>query len=159
MCADLHANGCKTADGFQLWSQTYDREINDIFRVQDEIALAATGALQVKLLGGAGRGEASTLRSANPDAYQAYLQGKYFAARGQDREDLNKALSYIEQAIQLDPNYAAAWAQRSQVLETMAGYSFIERAADFVARERARRKRFRSIRIWPLATCGWRRSR
>jgi TolB-like protein len=127
----------KTADGFQLWSQTYDREINDIFRVQDEIALAATGALQVKLLGGAGRGEASTLRSANPDAYQAYLQGKYFAARGQDREDLNKALSYIEQAIQLDPNYAAAWAQLSQVLETMAGYSFIESSQGFRrARER-----------------------
>ena len=114
----------KTEDGFQLWSHTYDRELNDIFRVQDEIALAATGALQLKLLGS--QPEASTLRSANPEVYQAYLQGKYFAARGQDKEDLNKALSYTDQAIQLDPKYAAAWAQRSQVLETMAGYSFIE---------------------------------
>ena len=75
----------KTADGFQLWSQTYDREINDILAVQDEIALAAAGALQLKLLGSTGQPVASTLRSANPDAYQAYLQGKYFAARGQDQ--------------------------------------------------------------------------
>lgn len=142
----------KTADGFQLWSQTYDREINDIFRVQDEIALAATGALQVKLLGGAGRGEASTLRSANPDAYQAYLQGKYFAARGQDREDLNKALSYIEQAVQLDPNYAAAWAQRSQVLETMAGYSFIESSQGF---RRARESAEKAISLDPDLAAGY----
>ena len=142
----------KTADGFQLWSQTYDREINDIFRVQDEIALAATGALQVKLLGGAGRGEASTLRSANPDAYQAYLQGKYFAARGQDREDLNKALSYIEQAVQLDPNYAAAWAQRSQVLATMADYSFIESSQGF---RRARESAEKVISLDPDLAAGY----
>lgn len=142
----------KTADGFQLWSQTYDREINDIFRVQDEIALAATGALQVKLLGGAGRGEASTLRSANPDAYQAYLQGKYFAARGQDREDLNQALSYIEQAIQLDPNYAAAWAQHSQVLGTMADYSFIESSQGF---RRARASAEKAISLDPDLAAGY----
>ena len=142
----------KTADGFQLWSQTYDREINDIFRVQDEIALAATGALQVKLLGGAGRGEASTLRSANPDAYQAYLQGKYFAARGQDREDLNQALSYIEQAIQLDPNYAAAWAQHSQVLGTMADYSFIESSQGF---RRARESAEKAISLDPDLAAGY----
>ena len=142
----------KTADGFQLWSQTYDREINDIFRVQDEIALAATGALQVKLLGGAGRGEGSTLRSANPDAYQAYLQGKYFAARGQDREDLNKALSYLEQAIQLDPKYAAAWAQRSQVLETMAGYSFFASSQGF---RRARESAEKAISLDPDVAAGY----
>src|ERR1700756_1229581 len=68
----------KTADGFQLWSQTYDREINDILAVQDEIALAAAGALQLKLLGSTGQPVASTLRSENPEAYQAYLQAKYF---------------------------------------------------------------------------------
>src|ERR1700756_5392714 len=64
----------KAKDGFQLWSQTYDREINDIFAVQDEIARAATEALQPKLLGGNGYPVASTLRSASPEAYQAYLQ-------------------------------------------------------------------------------------
>src|SRR5262249_30963186 len=90
------------------------------------IALAAAGALQLKLLGSSGQPVASTLRSENPDAYQAYLQGKYFAARGQARDDLNKAFTYNDQAIKLDGNYAAAWAQRSQVLETLAGLGLIE---------------------------------
>jgi TolB-like protein/DNA-binding winged helix-turn-helix (wHTH) protein/Flp pilus assembly protein TadD len=140
----------KTEDGFQLWSQTYDRELNDIFRVQDEIALAATGALQLKLLGS--QPEASTLRSANPEVYQAYLQGKYFAARGQDKEDLNKALSYTDQAIQLDPKYAAAWAQRSQVLETMAGYSFIESNQGV---RRARESAEKAISLDPNLAAGY----
>src|SRR4029077_5546458 len=78
----------KADDGFQLWSQTYDREINDIFAVQDEIARAATEALQPKLFVGNGRPVASTLRSANPEAYQAYLQANYFLGRGQSKEDL-----------------------------------------------------------------------
>ena len=142
----------KTADGFQLWSQTYDREFNDILAVQDEIASAAAGTLRLKLLGNTGQPLASTLRSENPDAYQAYLQGKYFAARGQDREDLNKALSYIEQAIQLDPNYAAAWAQRSQVLETMAAYSFIESSQGF---RRARESAEKAISLDPDLAAGY----
>jgi TolB-like protein/DNA-binding winged helix-turn-helix (wHTH) protein len=116
----------KTADGFQLWSQTYDREIDDILAVEDEIASAAAGALQVKLLGSAGQPGGSMLRSENPEAYQAYLEAKYFAARGQDKEDLNKALSYSDQAIKLDANYAAAWAERSRVLETLSGLGLIE---------------------------------
>jgi len=142
----------KTADGFQLWSQTYDREFNDILAVQDEIASAAAGTLRLKLLGNTGQPLASTLRSENPDAYQAYLQGKYFAARGQDREDLDKALSYIEQAIQLDPNYAAAWAQRSQVLETMAAYSFIESSQGF---RRARESAEKAISLDPDLAAGY----
>jgi TolB-like protein/DNA-binding winged helix-turn-helix (wHTH) protein/Flp pilus assembly protein TadD len=142
----------KTEDGFQLWSQTYDRELNDIFRVQDEIALAATGALQLKLLGGTGQPEASTLRSANPEAYQAYLQGKYFAARGQDKEDLNKALSYTDQAIQLDPKYAAAWAQRSQVMENLAGLGLIESNEGF---RRARESAEKAIALDPNLAAGY----
>jgi TolB-like protein/DNA-binding winged helix-turn-helix (wHTH) protein len=59
----------KADDGFQLWSQTYDREIEDIFAVQDEIALAAAQALQVKLLGGNGQRFDSASRSTNPQAY------------------------------------------------------------------------------------------
>src|SRR5260370_28847173 len=65
----------KAGDGFQLWSQTYDREIKDIFAVQDDIAQAATEALRLKLLGGNGQPVASNLRSTNPEAYQAYRQG------------------------------------------------------------------------------------
>ncbi len=142
----------KTADGFQLWSQTYDREINDILAVQDEIALAAAGALQLKLLGSTGQPVASTLRSANPDAYQAYLQGKYFAARGQDQGDLNKALAYTDQAIKLDANYAAAWAQRSQVLETLSGLGLIESGEGF---RRARESAQKAIALDPNLAAGY----
>jgi TolB-like protein/DNA-binding winged helix-turn-helix (wHTH) protein/Flp pilus assembly protein TadD len=110
----------KAEDGFQLWSQTYDREINDIFAVQDEIARAATEALQPKLLGGNGQPVASTLRSANPEAYQAYLEANYFWGRGQSKEDLSRAFTYTDQAITLDEKYAPAWALRSSVQNAAA---------------------------------------
>ena len=142
----------KTADGFQLWSQTYDREINDILAVQDEIALAAAGALQLKLLGSTGQPVASTLRSENPEAYQAYLQAKYFSARGQAKEDLIKALSYADQAIKLDPNYASAWAQRSQVLETMSGLGLIESNVGF---RKARESAEKAIALDPNLAAGY----
>jgi TolB-like protein/DNA-binding winged helix-turn-helix (wHTH) protein/Flp pilus assembly protein TadD len=110
----------KADDGFQLWSQTYDREIKDIFAVQDDIALAATQALQVKLLGADGRPVAANLRSANPEAYQAYLQANYFLGRGTGKVELGKALAYADTAIKLDEKYAPAWALRASVQNTMA---------------------------------------
>jgi TolB-like protein/DNA-binding winged helix-turn-helix (wHTH) protein/Flp pilus assembly protein TadD len=116
----------KADDGFQLWSQTYDREIKDIFAVQDEIALAATQALQVKLLGGNGQPVASNPRSANPEAYQAYLEAKYFIGRGASREDLGKALAYTDTAIKLDEKYAPAWALRASVQNVMATVSLTD---------------------------------
>ena len=116
----------KADDGFQLWSQTYDREIKDIFAVQDEIALAATQALQVKLLGGNGRPVASNLHSANPEAYQAYLQAEYFSGRGPSKEDLGKALAYADTAIKLDEKYAPTWALRGSVQNMMAESGLID---------------------------------
>jgi TolB-like protein/DNA-binding winged helix-turn-helix (wHTH) protein/Flp pilus assembly protein TadD len=110
----------KADDGFQLWSQTYDREIKDIFGVEDEIAQAATEALRLKLLGSNGQPVASNLRSMNPEAYQAYLQAEYFRGRGQSKEDLDKALAYTDVAINLDQKYAPAWALRSLVQNAMA---------------------------------------
>src|SRR5262249_18935347 len=116
----------KAGDGFQLWCQTYDRQINNIFAVQDEIARAATEALQLKLLGGNGQPIASTLPSANPEAYQAYLQAKYFSVRGQNKEDLGKALAYTDAAIKLDDKYAPAWALRASVQNMMAEVGIID---------------------------------
>ena len=110
----------KADDGFQLWSQTYDREIKDIFGVEDDIAQAATEALRLKLMGGNGQPVTSNLRSTNPEAYQAYLQAEYFRGRGQSKEDLDKALAYTDTAINLDEKYAPAWALRSLVQNAMA---------------------------------------
>jgi TolB-like protein/DNA-binding winged helix-turn-helix (wHTH) protein/Flp pilus assembly protein TadD len=116
----------KTNDGFQLWSQTYDREIKDIFGVEDEIAQAATEALQLKLLGGNGQPVTSNLRNTNPEAYKAYLQAKYFSGRGQSSEELGKALAYVDMAIRLDDKYAPAWALRSSVQNEMAEYGLTD---------------------------------
>ena len=130
----------KADDGFQLWSETYDREVSHIFAAQDEIALAVASALQLKLLSANSAAIPATPRTTNSEAYQAYLQGQYFIARGQDREDLTKALAYSERAIKLDANYAPAWAQNSQVLERLARIGLIDNADGFRrARESAER--------------------
>jgi TolB-like protein/DNA-binding winged helix-turn-helix (wHTH) protein/Flp pilus assembly protein TadD len=121
----------KADDGFQLWSQTYDREIKDIFAVEDEIALAATEALQLKLLGGNGQPVAPTLRSANPEAYEAYLQAEFFSGRGLNKEDLGKALAYTDTAIKLDEKYGPAWALRASVQNMMAESGLIDPAEGF----------------------------
>ena len=142
----------KADNGFQLWSQTYDREINDIFAVQDDIARATTEAMQLKLLTGNGQPVASTLRSANQEAYQAYLQANYFLARGHSKEDLDKALAYADQAIKLDDRYAPAWALRATVKTRMAGFSL----ADIIEGSRnARLDAERAIVLDPNSASGY----
>lgn len=142
----------KVDDGFQLWSETYDREITHIFAAQDQIARAVTEALQVKLLSDKNAEVSPSPRSTNPEAYQAYLQGQYFAARGQDREDLAKALASAEQAIKLDANYAPGWAQRSQVLERLARVSLIDSADGF---RRARESAEKAIALDAGSVAGY----
>ncbi len=142
----------KADDGFQLWSQTYDREINDIFAVQDEIARAATEALQLKLLGSNGQPVASTLRSANPEAYQAYLQANYLLGRGQSKEDLGKALTYTDKVIELDKTYAPAWALRASVQTLMAEDGLIDVTEGF---RRARNDAERAIALDPDSASGY----
>jgi TolB-like protein/Flp pilus assembly protein TadD len=136
----------KTEDGFQLWSQTYDREIKDIFSVEDEIALAVTEALQLRLLGSKGRPVASNPRSSNPEAYQAYMQGQYFSGRGQNKEELGKALAYTDKAIKLDERFASAWALRSSVQNEMAEYGLIDPAEGY---RKARADAERAIALDP----------
>ena len=118
-------------NGFQVWSGTYDREVRNIITTQDEIATAVTGALQSKFFSSNGAAIVGMSHETNLAAYQAYLQGQYFVARGQDKEDLNKALSYADQVIKLDAGYAPAWAQRSVLLERLARMGLIENADGF----------------------------
>jgi TolB-like protein/DNA-binding winged helix-turn-helix (wHTH) protein/Flp pilus assembly protein TadD len=121
----------KADDGFQLWSQTYDRETKDIFGVEDEIAQATTEALRLKLLGGNGQPVTPNLHSTNPEAYQAYLQAKYFSGRGRGKEDFGEALAYADKAIKLDEKYAPAWALRSSVQNAMAEGGLIDTTEGF----------------------------
>ena len=96
----------KVDDGFHLWSETYDREVNDIFAVQEEIARAVAESLKVALLGE--KTATPSSRGTNADAYNAYLQGRYFLER-RSQENIDRAIGYFEQAIKLDPGYAPAW--------------------------------------------------
>ena len=105
------------ADGIQLWTQTFDRQLKDIFVVQEEIARAVADSLKVTLLGTDNRSaQAST--TDNAEAHNAYLQGHFHLLR-RNVEDFRKAIDYYDQAIQLDPNYALAYAERAEALAFM----------------------------------------
>jgi TolB-like protein len=99
------------ADGIELWTRTFDRELKDIFAVQQEIAAAVASSLKATLLG------ANQPSAANPttaEAHNAYLQGHYYFGR-RNLEDYRKAVGYYDEAIRLDQDYGLAYAERSEV--------------------------------------------
>jgi adenylate cyclase len=96
----------KVADGSHLWSQTFDRGMGDIFKVQDSIAVAVVTALNAAF---AARNSSSQDKTSNSDAYTAYLRGKLFMNR-RTKQDTERALVAFGEAIKIDPNYAAGWA-------------------------------------------------
>ncbi len=142
----------KVNDGFQLWSEEYNAELKDIFAVQDQIARAVTQALQIKLLGASATPAPAESKVINPAAYQAYLQASYFADRGSDKTNYDKALAYADQAIKLDPNFADAWALRSTILAGMAGDGFMNTGQGFL---RAREDAEQAIALDPRSAEGY----
>ena len=94
------------ADGYHLWSETYERELKDVFTVQDEISKAIVNTLQLKL---ANKGSQARPPSGNVEAYDLYLQGRYHWSRWRT-EGAERAIHYFEQAIAKDAKYAAAYA-------------------------------------------------
>ena len=141
------------ADGIQLWTRTFDRELRDIFAVQQEIARAVAQSLKVTLLGSQDR---STQMATNSvEAHNAYLQGHFHFLR-RDVEDYRKAISYFDQAIQFDPDYALVYAERSEawsLLGDLAG----ERPSAY---PKARRDAEKAVAIAPElaeahAALGW----
>jgi serine/threonine-protein kinase len=99
------------ADGIQLWTRTFDRELKDIFAVQEEIARAVAESLKMTLLGT--QENPSQIATNNVEAHNAYLQGHFYLQR-RNLEDYRKAVGYYDQAIAFDPNYALAYAERSE---------------------------------------------
>ncbi|MGH7710883.1 MAG: protein kinase domain-containing protein [Gemmatimonadaceae bacterium] len=97
-----------TQDGFQIWTEQYDRKADDVFAVQDEVARAIVNALAVKL--GTDSGQRIVQEgTAKLSAYDAYLLGR-FRWNKRTAEDLQRAAAYFEQAVRADSNYALAWA-------------------------------------------------
>ena len=101
-----------------LWADTYDRKLTDIFDVESDIAKGIAAALQAKLTGREQKALAVKPTN-NPEAYEAYLRGvafeagNYLSAFSDDRA--TQTASYFERAVQLDPNFAIAWARLSRV--------------------------------------------
>ncbi len=100
------------ADGIQLWTRTFDRQLKDIFAVQEEIARAVADSLKVTLLGGDARSVQGSAPS-NVEAHNVYLEGHFHLVR-RNVEDFRKAIGYYDQAIELDPEYALAYAERAE---------------------------------------------
>jgi TolB-like protein/Flp pilus assembly protein TadD len=98
----------KVADGQTVWTQTYNRELKDVFAVQSEIATAVTDQLEIKLLGLPPRSDAAPSNQ-NLAAYNAFQQGNFYM-RG-NIDDTRKAIEFYDEAIRLDPKYALAYAQ------------------------------------------------
>jgi len=120
-------------NGYHLWSQTYDRKLDDIFKVQDEIAGAVVSALKVSL------GESSTLKVAttkNTEAYTLYLQGCAILKIAGNKEQFDNAAEYMRRAVKADPLFAKAWAWLAIVLGNGVGHSYLR--ADAVAAEMRR---------------------
>ena len=93
-------------DGFHIWSETYERELDDLFAVQDDIARSVVSELTGTLLGT--RKAVNRPRSGGAEAYNLYLQGRHFFEQ-RTEEDLVRAIDYFQRSLELDPEFAAAW--------------------------------------------------
>jgi serine/threonine-protein kinase len=97
----------KVADGYHLWSDTYDRDMKDILAVESDVAQRVVEALKINL--GVEEARALTKKATeNPEAYRLYLLGRYHNAKF-TQADMTDAVRYFEQALKLDPNYALAY--------------------------------------------------
>ncbi|MFC1776603.1 hypothetical protein ACFL3I_04570 [Pseudomonadota bacterium] len=115
----------KANDGFHLWSETYDRDLTDIFAIQDEIARAITDSLAIELNLTEDRQTLASVSTANMDAYDRYLEAKGLIAR---RLDFPRAISLLDEATELDPEFAAGWATNAQAHTLAIYYLTVDRS-------------------------------
>ena len=146
----------EVATDSHLWSETYDRELDDIFAVQDDIAQSVVKELRAALMGAPSAVATSTAavadvekaavgRGHSPEAFALYLQGKFFGERT-TQADTDKAIALFQQALAIDPNFASAWAGLSHIHQVQAGYGFAPIDKGF---ERAREAAQHALRLAP----------
>ncbi len=149
----------RTADSSHLWSETYDRQLTDIFKVQDEIAAAVVAQLKVKLL--PAQKVTNLHRTANTDAYNQFLLGNQFFSRN-SIEGYHLAVEAYQKAVALDPGYAAAYAGLA-FAELYAGDYAVTAEENAAARQRALVAADKAVALAPeladgYAARGWLRS-
>ena len=146
----------RAATDSHLWSETYDRELEDIFAVQDDIAQAVVKQLRATLLGAKSEPSsglqvktevelAARGRAADAAAYPLYLQGRFFADR-QTSEDTAKAIDYYRQALAIDSKFALAWASLARACADQGAYEWAPTAEAF---ERSREAADVALRLEP----------
>ena len=138
-------------NGYHVWSQTYDRTPNDIFKVQDEIARAVVDALKLSLPAVPKPKAAS---AEDTEAYTLFLQARARLVQP-SRQGTEEAAVYLKQALDLDPKFAPAWAlyAKTRTFSTRPGASVFSRPV--TRRARPPRARLRSIRGFVPLTCQW----
>jgi len=112
------------ADGYHMWSERYDRDMDNIFAIQDEISLAIVDNLKVRLI----KGEKTKIvkrRTENKEAYNLYLEGRYFWNRRHEG-DMMKAIECYQQALAKDPSYALPYVGIADVFNVFGLWSFID---------------------------------
>jgi TolB-like protein/class 3 adenylate cyclase len=148
-----------------LWSQTYDRTLEDIFAIQDDIAQSVVKELRTTLLGEAADATADNEviaavaaavkgRSTNPQAHRLFLQARHFIDR-LAREDTTKGIGYLKEALALEPRFALAWAELGRAYATEADWGPVPVAEGYGRARQAVARAPRWSRIWPKATRGW----
>jgi len=146
----------KVADGYHLWSETYDRTLDDIFAVQDDIAQSVVKELRVTLLGGDADSQASGEaradvaaaargRGTDPEAHRLFLQGRFFSELN-SAEGLQRSVTLLRQALERDPAHAMAWACLCRTLVLQAGQGF---APVNETNTRAREAAMRAVELEP----------
>jgi hypothetical protein len=127
-------------NGYHVWSQTFDRKLDDVFKVQDEIAAAVVQMLKVTLLT---QPVAQPARAPNTAAYTSYLQGRFFAAHN-SRDGNARAVPLFEQAVRDDSTYALGWAGLARVVARSADNGWVPLASGY---DRARAAAAKALQL------------
>jgi TolB-like protein/Flp pilus assembly protein TadD len=143
----ITAQMIKVADGFHLWSQNYDRQLTDVFAVQDEIARSVVTAAKLKLLGDKAAVPAGR-RAANPEAYAQFLLGRQLLNRGVS-EDYQRSVEALEKAIALEPSYAPAHAGLSEALPWLVNSTLTTPQERIAGQQRAVAEAEKAIALAP----------
>jgi TolB-like protein/Flp pilus assembly protein TadD len=112
------------ADGYHLWSQTYDRELQDIFVLQDEISLEIINKLKIELLGEV-KDRVVKRYTDNTEAYDSYMRGMWLWQNKVSEEDWRKAILHFERAIEIDPNFSLAYAGLAIIHANLSFWHYI----------------------------------
>jgi TolB-like protein/cytochrome c-type biogenesis protein CcmH/NrfG len=141
--------------GYHIWSETYEREINDIFAIQDDISLAITRALEAEL--GASSASTDSQSTENLAAYQLYLEARYLLAQ-RGEANMLRANELFEQAVGLDPGFSSAWSGMAFTYALLPAYGSVVSARQ--AWEKVKISANKAIQLDPAnaesyVTLGW----